>query len=93
MHYRLPPGLFQMHPLDASIVALQQILGTLDPQILEKRQRRLAEHFLATALQRCAIARPGSAFSSFDPTRHQTLRDGALTMRCLAFDEHTKPVA
>ena len=43
--------------------------------------------------RRRAIARLGCAFSSFDAARHRTLRDGALAMRCLAFDENTKPVA
>jgi hypothetical protein len=44
-------------------------------------------------IRRCAIARPGSAFSSFDPARHRPLRYGTLSMPCLALDSYTKPVA
>jgi hypothetical protein len=54
------------------------------------RQSTLREH---QGNRRCAIARLGGAFSSFDRGRHRPLRDGALTMRCFAFDRYTKPVA
>jgi hypothetical protein len=53
------------------------------------RQGTLEEH---QGSRRCT-ARLGSAFSSFDPARHRTLCDGALTMRCFAFDTYTKAVA
>jgi hypothetical protein len=57
-------------------------------QLPNSRQGTRQEH---QGSRRRAIARLGGVFSSFDPTR--TLRDGALTMRCLAFNEHTEPVA